>query len=126
MSGIAYSNSHPNVCHAVGSPLTLFWGASHGQAVGITLSSFLGWNASAIPHKLPALWDALGVEGLEGAVRRITQIMERCGLHTRLRGLGVSAADMETLLEHIRWDRLGVLPRPIYRDEMRGLLEALQ
>ncbi|MCH6556384.1 MAG: iron-containing alcohol dehydrogenase [Chloroflexi bacterium] len=125
MSGIAYSNSHPNVCHAVGSPLTLFWGASHGQAVGITLSAFLGWNASAIPHKLPALWDALGVEGLEEAVRRITQIMERCGLHTKLRGLGVSAADMETLIEHIRWDRLGVLPRPIDRDEMRGLLEPL-
>ena len=58
-------------------------------------------------------------------MRRITQIMERCGLHTRLRGLGVSAADMETLLEHIRWDRVGVLPRPIDRDEMRGLLEAL-
>ena len=30
MSGIAYSNSHPNVCHAVGSPLTLFWGTEHG------------------------------------------------------------------------------------------------
>lgn len=62
MSGIAYSNSHPNVCHGVGSPLTLYWRVIHGQAVGVTLASFLEWNASAIPHKLPALWDALGVQ----------------------------------------------------------------
>ena len=125
MSGIAYSNSHPNVCHAVGSPLTIFWGVAHGQAVGITLSYFLRWNAPAIPRKLPALWDALGVRDLDGATRRITQIMERCGLETRLHGLGIGDADMETLLEHLRWDRLGVLPRPMEREDMRGLLQEL-
>ena len=125
MSGIAYSNSHPNVCHAIGSPLTLFWGVDHGQAVGITLTSFLRWNAPAVPHKLAALWAALGVRDLDEAATRITQVMERCGLETRLHGLGIGDGDMGTLLEHIRWDRLGALPRPIEREEMRGLLEGL-
>ena len=125
MSGIAYSNSHPNVCHAVGSPLTIFWNVDHGQSVGITLSTFLRWNASAIPHKLPALWNALGVGNLDEAVARITQIMERCGMKTRLGGLGIGSDDMETLLEHIRWDRLGVLPRPLEREDARILLQEL-
>lgn len=125
MSGIAYSNSHPNACHAVGSPLTIHWGVTHGQAVGITLAAFLEWNANAISHKLPALWDALGVEGLEEASARILQIMERCGLETRLQGLGIGDGDIETLLEHTRWDRLDVMPRPIDREEMRALFQKL-
>ena len=76
--------SHPNACHAVGGPLTLFWNVEHGQAVGISLTSFLRWNATAIPHKLPALWNALGVNDLDEAVSRITRIMGRCGLRTKL------------------------------------------
>jgi len=98
---------------------------THGQAVGITLASFLEWNATAISHKLPALWDALGVEGLEEASARILQIMERCGLETRLQGLGIGGGDIETLLEHTRWDRLEVMPRPIDREEMRALFQKL-
>ena len=58
MSGIGYSNSPPNVCHAIGSPLTLFWEVAHGQAVSVTLPTFLRWSAPAISHKLPALWSA--------------------------------------------------------------------
>ncbi len=125
MSGIAYSNSRPNACHAVGSPLSLFWGVAHGQAVGVTLTSFLRWVAPAIPHKLPALWDALGVRDLDEAVARIAQVMRRCGLETRLGGLGITDSHMALLLEHIRWDRMGTLPRPMERDDARRLLEGL-
>ena len=125
MSGVAYSNSHPNVCHAIGSPLTLFWRVAHGQAVGITLPALLRWIAPAIPSKLPALWVALGVGCLEEAAERVTQIMKRTGLKTRLPDLGVGNEDMGTLLEHIRWERLGALPRPLERDDLRGLLQEL-
>lgn len=125
MSGIAYSNSHPNVCHAVGSPLTIYWGVEHGQSVGITLTSFLRWNASAIAHKLPALWAALGVSGLDEAEARITQMMERCGLETRLHGLGIGEQDMAMLIDQIRWDRVTVLPRPLERDDAAKILQEL-
>jgi alcohol dehydrogenase class IV len=124
-SGIAYSNSHPNICHGVGAPLTLYWSVQHGQAVGVTLATFLRWNAQAIPHKLPALWDALGVKDLDEACARITRIMERCGLETRLSGLGIGESDMDTLIENIRWDRTAILPRPLEADDARQLLQAL-
>ena len=125
MSGIAYSNSRPNVCHAVGSPLTLYWGTDHGQAVGITLSSFLRWNAPAIEHKIQALWDALGVSDLDAACARITEIIDRCGLETRLSGLGIGPSDMDTLVDNIRWDRTQVLAQPPEREEMSALLQAI-
>lgn len=51
--------------------------------------------------------------------------MERCGLQTRLHGLGIGENDIDTLLDNIRWDRLDVMPNPIDRDEMRAVLQAL-
>lgn len=125
VSGIAYTNCRPNVCHAVGSPLTLYWDAAHGQAVGITLPAFLRWNAPAIAAKLPALWQALGVRDLDEATTRLTHLMARCGLETRLSGLGVGPGDVETLVEHMRWDRVAVLPRPLTRDDARAIFREL-
>jgi alcohol dehydrogenase class IV len=124
-SGLAYSNSRPNVCHAVSGPLTLFWGVAHGQAVVVTLRAFLGWVAPAIAPKLPALWRALGVEDLAGAATRLGALLSACGLETRLGGLGLGPGDVETLVEHMRWDRTAVLPRPLGRDDARAIFRAL-
>ena len=125
MSGMAYSNSHPNVCHAVGTPLTTYWGVEHGQAVGITLAAFLRWNAPAISHKLPALWSALGIDDLDGAVAKITRIMTRCGLKTTLSELGIRALDMDTLVENVRWDRVVLSPRPYGKEDAHHMMSEL-
>ena len=125
VSGIACSNSHVNVCHAIGGPLTLFWGVDHGHSVAITLPAFLRWNAPAISHKLPALWDALGVGDLEEAVTRITQMLERCGLETRLHGLGLGDGDLETVVTNMSRDRLGLVPQPLEMEDIRALLREL-
>ena len=118
MSGVGYSNSPPNACHGIGSPLTLFWNVEHGQAVGISLAPLLRWNARAIEHKMPALLAALDVEDTDSACDKITEIMERCGLHTRLSGLGVGRDDIGQIVEHSRWERLGFMPNPMTEDEL--------
>ena len=122
MSGVGYSNSPPNACHGIGSPLTLFWNVDHGQAVGITLASLLRWNARAIAHKMPALLSALGAESVDAACDKITEIMERCGLHTRLSGLGVGRDDIALIVEHSRWERLGFMPEPMTEEELGEML----
>jgi len=125
MSGIAYSQSPPNACHAVGGPLTLFWDVQHGQAVGVTLCGFLERAAPAIRHKLPPLWEAMGVEDLAGATELITRIMRRCGLETTLTGLGLNESDLDTLVDETRWERVGSLPVSMGRDELRVMLAEL-
>jgi alcohol dehydrogenase class IV len=125
MSGVGYSNSRPNVCHAFSRPLTIFWRVAHGQAVGVTLPAFLERNAPAIHHKLPALWAALGVGGLEEALARLTEIMARCGLRTRLGDLGVAAGDLDRVLDHVAWERLAIMPTSLSRRAARDLLQAL-
>ena len=118
MSGVGYSNSPPNACHGIGSPLTLFWNVEHGQAVGISLAPLLRWNARAIAHKMPALLSALGADSVDAACDKITEIMKRCGLHTRLSSLGVGREDIGQIVEHSRWERLGFMPEPMSEDEL--------
>lgn len=125
MSGVGYSNSPPNACHGIGSPLTLFWNVEHGQAVGISLAPLLRWNARAIAHKMPALLSALGAESVDAACDKITEIMERCGLRTRLSGLGVDRDGVERIVEHSRWERLGFMPNPMTEDELGETLTGI-
>ncbi len=122
MSGVGYSNSPPNACHGIGSPLTLFWNVEHGQAVGISLAPLLRWNARAIAHKMPALLTALGAESVDAACDKITEIMDRCGLHTRLSELGVGRDGIPLIVEHSRWERLGFMPEPMTEEELGEML----
>ena len=125
VSGVGYINSRPNVCHAFSRPLTLLWGIAHGEAVGVSLPACLEWNAQAIPEKLPALWDTLDVGGLEEAQESLTNLMETCGLHTRLSQMGVTGDSLETFLDYVPWERLAKLPRSMSRAEAGSLLEGL-
>ena len=125
MSGVGYSNSTPNACHGVGSPLTLYWRVEHGQSVSITLTSFLKWSAPAIADRMPALLSALGVGSLEEACQKLERIMSDCGLETRLSGLGVQEEDIDKIVENTRWDRLALLPKPMEKDDLREILKEI-
>lgn len=125
LSGMAYSNSRPNACHAVGSPLTLHWSIPHGQAVAVTLPAFLRWNARAIAHKAGRLWQALGVSGLEEAVELIERVLRRSGLQTRLSALGLGREDVDLVVAETRWELMERLPRPIGWERLRDLLLGL-
>ncbi len=125
ISGVGYTNSHPNICHAFSQPLTLMRNVAHGQAVAVSLGACLKWNAPAISPKLPALWEALGVEGLDDAVARVAQIMKRCGLKTKLEDLGFGSDDMEPALDLVPWHRLKIIPREMSRLQAHSLLESL-
>ena len=125
ISGVGYSNSSPNACHAVGSPLTLYWRVEHGQSVSMTLSSFLRWSAPAIADRMPALLDALGVGSVDEACAKIERIMGDCGLSTRLSGLDIGVGDIDHIVEYTRWDRMSKLPRPMTHDGLRTILEGI-
>lgn len=125
MSGVGYSNSTPNACHGVGSPLTLYWRVEHGQSVSITLTSFLRWAAPGIADRMPALFSALGVSDLGEACDKIERIMTDCGLETRLSGLGIGEDDIDKIVEHTRWERVALLPKPMNRDDLRTMLKEI-
>ena len=113
------------MCHAVGSPLTIYWNVEHGQSVGITLPSFLRWNSDAISDKMNALLDAMGVANLDQAESKLSSMLENCGLETRLSGLGLVRNDIETLTENIKCELASRLPRSFDKNDARSLLEEI-
>ena len=125
MSGVGYSNSNPNACHGVGSPLTLHWRVEHGQSVCITLSPFLRWSAPAIADRMPALFTALGVSNIDEACEKIERIISDCGLETRLSGLGIGESDIDLIVDNTRWERLALLPKPMEKDDLRTILNGI-
>ena len=125
MSGVGYSNSSPNACHGVGSPLTLHWRVEHGQSVCITLSSFLRWSAPAIADRIPALLTALGVANIDEACQKVERIISDCGLETRLSGLGIGEDDIDLIVENTRWERLALLPKAMEKDDLRIILTGI-
>lgn len=125
MSGVGYSNSSPNACHGVGSPLTLNWRVEHGQSVCVSLSSFLRWSAPGIADKMPALLSALSVDSLDEACDKIERIISDCGLETRLSGLGIGEDDIDLIVEETRWERLALLPKPMERDDLKAMLTGI-
>ena len=106
-------------------PLTIFWGVAHGEAVGVSLNPCLKWNAEAIEGKLPDLWSAMGVKGLEEGCIRIDRLMANCGLRRKLRPMGASSGDMDRIMECVPWERLASIPRAMERSEARTLMGSL-
>jgi alcohol dehydrogenase class IV len=74
---------------------------------------------------MPALLNALGVSSLGEAEARLTQMLERCGLETRLSGLGLTEGDVGTLVDNIKWQLADRMPRALEKEDARVILQEL-
>jgi phosphonate metabolism-associated iron-containing alcohol dehydrogenase len=123
LAGLAFSNTKTTICHSLSYPITAHFGVSHGQAVSITLPSFLLWNADGISAKLPALLQAIGSTCPEDAADRIRQLMERIGLATDFHTLGLEKKDVDLVLaEGFYADRADNNPKPVGVEDARSIL----
>jgi alcohol dehydrogenase class IV len=126
LAGIAYGNSRPNACHAVGHLLTEFAGVSHGQAVGVTLPWLLKWNAPLMEERIPRLLDAMDVGTIDECCARLRSLMETCGLQTRLRDLGVNRDDFTPIVERVDLGKVNAaLPHHLSRRQVSDMLADL-
>lgn len=99
LSGLAFSNTQTTICHSVSYPITAYFGVSHGQAVAITLPTFIEYSLPAIDKKRrEALLKALSSQNENEARVKIETLMEKIGLKTRLSGLGIKEADLNLIV----------------------------
>ena len=126
MSGMAYSQTGTTICHTLSYPLTMYFDVPHGLAVGITLASFLRRNAQTIQSKMQPLLAALDVNTLEEGAQRIIHLMERCGLPTKLRELGVTTKDLDLIAANgLNLSEGSNNPLPIQHQEVKAILTSL-
>jgi alcohol dehydrogenase len=115
-AGAAIENSMLGATHACANPLTARYGATHGVAIAALLSHVVRWNqpvASALYRELhPEL------------ARRVAELAQAAGLHTRIAPLGVAKAHFSELAADAARQWTGRFnPRPF---DAAGALEVYQ
>ena len=126
LSGMAYSSARTTGPHAFATPLSLYFGAVHGAAVGVTLPAFLEWNAPTLGARLDALLRALGCASVPEAVQLLTGIMARCGLRTRLGAMGIGEQDLRRIVNRALGEpQMTFNPRPMTEDEGVAFLQGV-
>ena len=111
ISGIGYSNSRPNLCHAIGTPLTLNWQIIHGQAVCISLPYFLPYIFNNLPeNKQQTLLKTCNTTNIDSLVTKIKEMIKNCNLSVNLDNIGLSKDDINIIVSQTPKERL--LPVP--------------
>lgn len=131
-AGMAIENSMLGAAHALANPLTTIFDVPHGQAVGVMLPHVIRFNAAEVEHQyhdllhesqngspLPKL--AGGVTGLADFV---SEMLQRAGLATKLRPLGVDPLKLPQLAAQAakQWTA-GFNPRPVSEDDLLALYQ---
>ena len=121
MSGVAYSNVRPNVCHALGVPLSLLFGMDHGESVGITLPLILKAFEQHMLDKINPLLQAFRVETFNELIETLVVMMRQCGLKTDFNGMGMDERAIDRMLDYIEWERLGRCPLMFDRQGVKDI-----
>lgn len=136
LAGRAIDVSRTTAAHALSYAITKRYGVSHGHAVALTLGAFLSDHADAGPQALQPgvapvvhagamgeILAALDAADGMGAHARWHALLERLGLDTRLRDVGVGGDDeLVALADSVNVERLGNNPVAYDRDGLVRLL----
>ena len=125
ISGVAYSNVRPNVCHALGVPLSLIYNMDHGESVGITLPLVLRAVAPNMPDKMEPLLAAFNVNSLDGLLNSLVLIMKESGLRTSFEGMNLTEPAINRMLEFVEWERLLKSPTVFNRQSVKEIFMQL-
>jgi phosphonate metabolism-associated iron-containing alcohol dehydrogenase len=124
LAGLAFSNTKTAAAHSLSYPMTLHYGVIHGQASSITLPALLRFNAEASLERMTQLANAIGGSSIEGAAKRIQVLLQRVGLKTSLRELGIDERGIELCVrEGYTPDRAGHNLRDLDAAGLREVLE---
>ena len=113
--GVAGTALHHKICHAVGGAFDL----PHAEAHAVVLPHSTAFSVPSAPESAARLAAALGVDDLAAGVYDLVQ---RCGLPTSLRELGLREEDLDTATAAVVAEVAGTPGRPP-EPALRALLE---
>lgn len=140
LAGKAINVSFTTACHAVAYPITAHFGVAHGQAVSVTLGSFLIFNSqvaetdvndargvSYVRRTMADMVNICGADSPATAAQKITELLRQIGLATKLSGLGITTPEQRELViaEGFTPSRMGNNPRQVNTEQLRQLLSQI-
>lgn len=96
LAGLAFSNTKTTACHSISYPLTMHYGIPHGAAVAMLLAPVLEMNVP-VTSGMDRLLEALGTENAADVKKRVSDLLERSGQPSTLKGWGVQRGDLTRL-----------------------------
>ena len=139
LAGQAINSTRTTAPHAVSYPMTSHYGVPHGQAVGLTLPSFLLFNYYVDNNSLQdprgvgfvkkIIFDIIKMVHAttpERACAALTEFISSLGLETGLSSLGIGKEGIKLILEEgFTPDRMNNNPRRVSREDLREILEKI-
>ena len=141
LAGKAINISKTTSCHAISYPITAYFNVPHGHAVALTLAQMLVYNSQITEDELldkrgvkyvkdmiNEIVNMLDAENVEEASEKITFLMKRIGLNTKLSYLGIKTReDIEMVIRNgFNPDRVKNNPRKLTEGALREILENIK
>lgn len=121
LGGMAFHLPKNAAVHACSFPLSSRYHLPHGAACAMTLDSFIRFNASALGERGTTLARAAGFTDLLALADAVAALKKIVGLPARLREIGVTAAELDGLVEASFHPLMNNNPRPVSPAELRVL-----
>ncbi len=126
-SGLAFSNTQTTICHAVSYPITAHWNIQHGQAVALTMPSFLKLFLPKLSPRIEHdLLKALNVTAHNEAEELIKRLIKEIGLKTKLSELGIIKSGIDLIVkESFYTNRAANTPVVISAEQVKNMLTSI-
>lgn len=121
LGGLAFQLPKNAAVHACSYPLSSEYHLPHGTACAMTLDLFCRYNAPAMGERGETLAAAGGFRSMEALADGVAQIKANSGLPTRLREVGVTEVELDSLVEGSFHPLMNNNPRPITPEVLREL-----
>lgn len=123
LGGLAFSNTRTTICHSVSYPMTIHWGIPHGQAVAVTMPSFIEYTFPVLSKgKLSKILDVMQVKSPKEAAKKVRKLMVGIGLKTKLSELGIPKENIDLIVKEgfdpSRAKNSPKIPSPVELKEM--------
>lgn len=122
LAGKAINITKTTAPHAMSYFFTSNFGISHGHATALTLGKVFVYNSDVKNRAMVELTHLLGVANAGAASRKITSIMKRIGLETRLNKFGVQKSDIDLAIKSVNIERLQNNPRKMTKRDVKKIL----
>lgn len=138
LSGKAINITRTTAPHALSYYLTSKYEITHGQAVAVTLPSFLRYNSEIsieecidlenykqIREKIFFLCEILKAKDIKDAQKKLESFFKKLGIKTSLKDLKIPHEAIEDIINNVNLDRLKNNPRKLDKIQLRVIIEAL-
>lgn len=125
LGGLAFQIPKNAAVHACSFPLSNTWHLPHGTACALTLDHFARFNAPALGERGAALARAAGFADMYELADGIAHLKQLSGLPLRLSEVGITEADLASLVQASFHPLMNNNPRPVRPEELEALYRAI-